>query len=313
MSGGRAKMFSLLKILKNEDGVTMVVAVAIFVVVLGCTALVADVGMAYISEQKLTNAVDAVALAAIQDINISHQQAITTAENYMAHNGYHAEDISVMIGSDNKSVEVFGTDSVDFYFAKIFGYDGTEVNAKSKAVVLPITGISGVRPFAIEDFPLQYGVQYVLKEGAGDSYHGNFGVVALGGSGASVYRNNIKYGYSGTLRVGDWIDTETGNMPSPTQEGIDFLMNQCDHAPKCTFNLYDPACARIIPVPIVDTLQVDGRKDVQIIGFAMFLIEGTTMSGGHLDVIGRFIKYYGDGEMEQGGRDFGLYAAKLVE
>ncbi len=306
-------MYSFLKILKNEDGATMVVAVAIFVTILGCMALVTDVGMAYINEQKLSNAVDAAALAAIQDINISHQQAITTAEAYMVYNGYHAEDISVIIGTDNKSVEVRGIDTVDFYFAKVLGFDSTQVNAKSKAVVSPITGISGVRPFAIEDFPLQYGVQYVLKEGVGDSYHGNFGVVALGGSGASVYRNNIKYGYSGTLRVGDWIDTETGNMPSPTQEGIDFLMNQCDHAPKCTFDHYDPSCARIIPVPIVNTLQVDGRKDVQIIGFAMFLIEGTAMSGGKLDVIGRFIKYYGDGEMEQGGRDFGLYAVKLVE
>ncbi len=306
-------MFKVLKILKNEKGSTMVMTAFIFVVVLGCGALVSDVGLAYIQKQKLTNAVDAAALAAIQDLGSSEQQIKATAEAYMVHNGFRAEDIQVIVGSDGYSVAIKGTDTVHFFFAKIFGYESTQVEAKSKASVSPITGMSGVRPFAIEDFPLQYGVQYILKEGAGDGYHGNYGAVALGGNGACTYRNNIKYGYSGVLRVGDWIETKPGNMSGPTEQGINYLMNQCTHIPKCTINHYNPSCSRIISIIIVDSLQVNGRNEVQIVGFAMFLLEGTSGNGGQKQVIGRFVKYYGDGEVGQGGRDYGLYAVKLVE
>ena len=137
--------------------------------------------------------------------------------------------------------------------------------------------------------------------------------MALGGTGASNYRYKLKYGYENTLKIGDWIETETGNMPSPTQEGVDHLMNGCTHTPKCTFAQYNVNCTRIIPLPMVNTLHVDGRKDVQIIGFAMFIVEGYQYNGGHLEVTGRFIRYAGAGDIDSNAQNFGFTGVKLVE
>lgn len=175
------------KLMKNQKGISLVIVTLAMVSILGCAAIVTDVGLTIIQKQKLSNAIDAAALAA----------------------------------------------------------------------VFPITGASGVRPLAVEKFDFQFGTEYVLKQGAGGSYNGNFGAVALGGKGANNYRNNIKYGYGGLLRIGDWVSTEPGNMSGPTQESIDYLMNQCSHTPKCTISQYDPSCPRVITIPIVNTLEVN--------------------------------------------------------
>lgn len=300
-------------ILNNQKGSSMVMAAFVFIAILGCAALITDIGMLYLHRQRLSNAVDAAALAAVQDITQNSSIVKETAEQYMQHNGFSGSNIQVTLATENNSVEIRGTSTIQFYFARVLGFDSTQVNVTAKAKALPISGMTGLRPLAVEDFPLEYGKQYILKEGAGDSYNGNFGIVALGGTGTSIYRNNLKYGYAGKIRVGDWVDTETGNMPNPTQEGIDYLMNQCSHSPKCTIDHYHPECSRLIPLPVVESLQVDGRKDVKIIGFAMFLLEGYQMSGGHLDVIGRFVRHYGKGEADGSGKDYGLKAVKLVE
>jgi Flp pilus assembly protein TadG len=300
-------------ILQQQRGTTMIMTAALMVAILGCTAIVTDMGLTYIRKQKLSNALDAAALAAAQDISISEQKARETAIEYIQKNGFSEANVEIIVSSSVKSIEIKGKDNVDFYFARVLGFYNTQVDARAKAVVFPVTGMTGVRPLAVEDFPFQYGVQYVLKEGAGDGYNGNFGPVALGGTGANNYRNNIKYGYNGKLKVGDWIETETGNMPNPTEEGVDYLMNQCNHTPKCTTNHYDLSCPRIISIPIVDTLQVNGRNEVQIVGFAAFLLEGTTRKDGHLQVLGRFIKNITVGDSDGTGRDYGLYAVKLVE
>ncbi|MGE4283683.1 MAG: pilus assembly protein TadG-related protein [Clostridia bacterium] len=300
-------------ILSQQQGAGLIIVSAGMVAILGMVALVTDVGLTYIQKQKLSNAVDAAVLAAVQDITVSEQNAKATALEYIEKNGFDEEDVVITVSSSMRTVQIEAKEQVDFFFARILGFDNTLVDAKAKAAAFPVTGMTGVRPFAVEDFPFQYGEQYVLKHGVEEGYHGNFGPVALGATGASNYRNNIKYGHTGKLKVGDWVDTETGNMPNPTEEGVDYLMNQCNHAPRCTIAQYDDSCARIIPIPIVDSLDVDGRSSVQVVGFAMFLLEGTSDSGGHMQVIGRFIKSMTTGDSGIGGRDYGLYAVKLIE
>lgn len=301
------------KLLKNQKGISLVIVTLAMVSILGCAAIVTDVGLTAIQKQKLSNAIDAAALAAVQDITVSESNARETAVQYIEQNGFGEGDVEINISSPSKSVEIKGRNTVNFNFAKLLGYDSAQVYASAKAAVFPITGSSGVRPLAVEKFDFQFGSEYFLKQGAGGSYNGNFGAVALGGKGANNYRNNIKYGYGGLLRIGDWISTEPGNMSGPTQESIDYLMNQCTHTPKCTITHYDPSCPRVITVPIVNTLQVNGRGEVQISGFAKFLLKGTTGSGGHLQAVGWFIKGVQSGESSESGTDYGLYGARLIQ
>lgn len=113
-------------------------------------------------------------------------------------------------------------------------------------------------------------MQYILKEGGGDGTNGNYGGLELCGSGASTYLSNIINAYDGPLSVGDYVSTEPGNMSGPTSQGINTLIRECNHVPKCTYDNYEPDCPRIITVVVVDSLAVNGRKDVKTVGFATF-------------------------------------------
>ncbi|WDU82741.1 hypothetical protein [Caloramator sp. Dgby_cultured_2] len=106
-----------------------------------------------------------------------------------------------------------------------------------------------------------------LKEDAGDGYHGNYGVVALGGFGANVFRINALYGYNGKISVGDLIDTEPGNMAGV----VDDIRNYINADPY-TFQNFKRDSRRLWTLPLVNTLEVDGRKKVLVVGFAEFLL-----------------------------------------
>lgn len=301
------------KHLKSQKGSTLVIILAAFVGILGAVALVSDVGLAYVHKQKLSNAVDATALAGAQELQYGSEQAISTARLYAEKNGIDPDEVNISVSSGGKSIEVDGRNTFDFFFARIFGVNSTQINSKARVVVAPVTGLKGLRPLAVQQFPFVFGEKYVLKEGADSSYHGNFGPIALGGTGASNYRNNLENSYNGMLRVGDWIPTETGNMAGPTKNGISYLLNGCTHAPKCTITSYNPQCTRLIVIPIVNTLQADGRGMIQITGFAQFILEGADNAGGHSEVTGWFVKKLAVGESDINAVDFGLHSVKLVQ
>lgn len=170
-----------------------------------------------------------------------------------------------------------------------------------------------IRPFAIEDQEFEFGKLYTLKEGGGSGSNGNYGCLALGGSGACNYRFNILNGYDGELKVGDYVETEPGNMSNPTKSSINELVNDCDHCPECTYSSFDPECSRIITVVIVDSLDVNGRSSVQIRGFASFLVKAVTGQGNKCIVEGYFVKNITQGELSEGQKDYGLTGVRLTE
>jgi hypothetical protein len=70
---------------------------------------------------------------------------------------------------------------------------------------------------------------------------------------------------------------------------------------------------RMWVVPMVDSLEVNGRKLAIVKGFAMFFIEDIGKQSGQTSITGRFVKGIIPGEMGESQQDLGLYAAKLVE
>jgi hypothetical protein len=64
---------------------------------------------------------------------------------------------------------------------------------------------------------------------------------------------------------------------------------------------------------VVNTLDVNGRKPVVVVGFASFFIEDYVDNGGHSQITGRFIQTIIDGEMGDGAADFGTRSIKLIE
>lgn len=272
----------------NQSGYALIVMSIAMVLILGLTALVTDVGLTIFEKQKLTNAIDAATLAAMQDIGKSDQDVINTAKQYASLNGEDPTQLNITINPDRKGLNVQSSKSVNYFFAKILGYNQGIVNVRAKAKVSPITAFTGIRPLAIANQTFVYGEQYTLKDGAGGGVSGNYGVLALGGNGASVYKNNLMYGYQGSIKVGDTIYTEPGNIAGPTQQAIQYLISEDSLS---TYDNFQNGSPRLIAIPVIDSLNVNGKKPVTVVGFAAFFLEGTSGNGGHTQVAGRFIKY----------------------
>ena len=302
------------RFLKSQKGSAFVIFGLSAVILIGFVSLVTDVGMMALHKAKLTHAVDSAALAGAQELVYHIYSAESRATEYLNKNGYLNDSIDVDIEEDGTAVRVTASYEVKLGLARVLGYSSQNVYATAKGKVLPVIGVNkGARPFAIENQDLEFGMQYTLKEGGGDGTTGNYGGIALGGRGANVYYNNIVDGYNDRLMVGDYIDTEPGNMSGPTENGINQLINECTHTPKCTYDHFDPNCPRVITVIIIDSLDVNGRATVQITGFASFFLEEVTGSGSESEVIGYFIKTITSGELGESQEDYGLYGVRLME
>jgi hypothetical protein len=293
----------------DEKGNAAVILCIAFTVLLGFAAYVIDIGLVYAERVKLSNALDAAVLAAAQELPNSKEKAKAVAEDYLQKNGVNVVDTIINISTDNKSIEIQGKRQVKHLFAPILGIDNSTVTVGNKGIIAPIKTVKGgIKPFAVEYFQYNYGDIVVLKQGAGSGYHGNYGPVALGGSGASIFKVNALYGYSGTLSVGDYIDTETGNMAGATNDIKNYIDSESSN-----FENFNKNSIRVWTIPLVDTLYVDGRKSVQIIGFGEFFVETVGNKSGNIEITGRFVRFVTKGDVDLELNDTGAYGVKLVK
>lgn len=297
-----------LRILKKEQGSVAIILSMAMVALLGFSGLAIDVGVTLIERTKLSNALDASVLAAAQDLPDGSAKAIATAEQYLASNDVPLNSVTIQVSPDGKSIEIIGNRNVPHYFMKVLGIDSSEVAANSKAIIAPVKSVKGgIRPFAVEDFDYVYGDLITLKQGAGDSYNGNFGVVALGGTGNSIYEYNAFYGYDGELKIGDGIPTEPGNMAGVSNQLKAYINSIYE-----TFEDHPKNSDRLWTIPLVDTLEVDGRGYITVTGFAQVFVENVYNQSGKINVDARFVKFVVNGAIDMAAEDNGVYGVKLV-
>lgn len=289
----------------NDKGSVIVLLALMMTVLLGSCALVVDVGMAYVQKAKLQNVVDASALAGAQELPDT-TSALNVANQYISLNGYSPSDIDVSFINDNNTISVTGSKTINYVFAKVLGFNTGNLNATAAATVSTIGGVSGVVPLGVEKQSFVYGQTYTLKNGGGSGNTGNYGALALGGTGASVFKSNLEDGYSGTLTVGQSVDTEPGNMKGPTDTGAS---NRINIDPTATFNTVQKGSPRIVVMPVMDTMDVNGRKPVTIVGFAVFFIE--SCSDGV--ITGDFMQMVVKNSTPGSGTNYGAYNLKLTK
>ena len=309
-----------LKNLSNEKGAIFVWLIVNIVLLMGILAFVADVGLIYFTRQKMVNAVDTAALAGARFLNEDANKAKAEAAKIAEQNGLLSSEVTVNYDPlFPNHISVDAQRVVKLIFAPLLGFNEKLITAHARAAIENITSVKGAVPFGVADNnDFQYNQLYKLKVGPGESEGGNFGCLALGGKGADVYRNNIKYGYDGTVSLDQIIQTQPGNMAGPTQDGVTYRLGQCKDG--CVFDNFKPGCPRFIIAPVVEAEDVlKGRSEVQVIGFAAFFLEGTETIGegkkaGHY-VVGRFIKWVAQGGYQSGagGNNYGLSQVKLVE
>jgi Flp pilus assembly protein TadG len=297
----------------DEDGAAIVIIALIMTALLSFSALVIDVGLLYLERVRLSNAMDSASLAGVQHLPDDPEGAVNRAMEYAVLNGADPDGIDIAIMADNTMILIDGVSRVPGIFSRLFGITESIVTAGSAAKVGYTKGIRGTVPFGVVNRPFEYGIEYVLKFGEGSDQvsSGNFGALALGGTGSAIYMDNIMYGYDEYLEVGDWVPTEPGNMSGPTMDGVSYRLNLCPHTPKCTWDTVRKGCPRIILVPIVDGFG-NGRGLVNIIGFSAFFLEDVSGSGKSCNVVGRFLRYAVDGEI---GADsyYGLRSFRLIQ
>jgi len=203
----------------------------------------------------------------------------------------------------------------DFIFARVLGISSGTVEATASAVKTSPGGGTGVLPLSIkeEDLP-EFGEQAVLKYDAQNVENGNFGPVRIDGSGASVYKDSMKYGSDSVVCAdattagecqetspecdGPECLTEPGNMTGPTRDGIDYRMDEDNTADECNDFTGDngafvdngdgthylkPGCNPFLAggenslrVVLIPIIDelCNGSCEVTIKGFALFYLEG---------------------------------------
>jgi len=143
--------------------------------------------------------------------------------------------------------------------------------------------------------------------------HGWFGALSLGGSGASRYKQNLKNGYQEELKIGMVVDTETGNMSGPTRDGIEDRLARCPHTPRCTVDTFHRDCPMVLYIPVIKAHQTTGQvKQVEIVGFAAFLVTEAPGNGNDSVVKGYFINTILPGDIDFTKESYGLNGVRLI-
>lgn len=297
--------------LREERGATVVLVAVGMVAVIGMAALSLDIGELVRVRAHLSDAAIAAALSAARELpdnpNAARQLAVT-----VAHANGVDDPVDVIISSsktggpqDRVTVTVRGY--ATFRFAPVLGRNGANVVQSATAQVGTASGMRGLVPLGVQKGPFQYGQIYTLK--SDDTLvPGNFGALALGGTGADNYRDNLQHGYSGVIKTGMQIETEPGDMTGPTEEG---LQPRIAADPSATCETVKPGSPRILYVPIVDFTGVHGRDTVPVVGFAAFFLSGVDKG----KVTGCFLRLVSDGDWAplDPANDYGLHTVALVQ
>lgn len=170
----------------------------------------------------------------------------------------------------------------------------------------------GAVPLGIKEDELDaltYGDPYTLKVGPGESEGGNFGVLELKGPGANNYEHALKFGFDKNLKIGDIIETESGNMAGGTRRGVDYRIDNCP----------DPDerdCPRYMLIIVYKENEWQNQnklKNVEITGFAYFLLSERKAHNDD-EINGTFVKRTSAGATgDESAKDGGAYAIRLIE
>lgn len=281
------------------------VAVAAF---MATAAVAVDLGNLFVHRQHLKVVADGAALAAARSLP-DQSFAVVAASEILDRNGITGAEFtrSVTTSADGSSATVALTRQSPTLFARLLGLSAVTVPATSTAVGAPAGRVSGVAPFGIPNQSFVYGQQVTIKASNSNQYGlaGFFGALALGGTGAITYENNLAHGYGQPLGVGDLVSLESGDMVGPTRRAV---QQRLDQAPQETWTSYSASSPRLIMVAVLDFSNVSGSGQARVLGFAAFFLE--SVSGGDID--GRYVRHVADAEAATTGTDYGLRVAKLT-
>jgi hypothetical protein len=269
------------------------------VALLAMGAFVVDVGGAYETHRQTQAAADASALGAAQLLPGDTSAATSTATALQQTN-LASGSINTPVYSStytaNDTVTVTANKSLSGVFSTIF--NGKTAHATAKATVGSYTGWStNIAPWAIAQQSLVWGQTVQFKTQTSGSA-GNFGGAQLPiiqdgcslGTGGNDYRDLIdNTDQSCLVQVGDVLNSKTGNLAGPTQQGLQnrVVNGQSVQQPFCmqpqdcpildqqsdgSYVLTTYSHPNLVVIPVVNTIG-NGSTSYTVVGFAWFIIQ----------------------------------------
>lgn len=351
---------------RSQRGVTTVIVAIALLALLGISGLALDMGHAFVNNTRLQNAVDAGALSGAKVLSQTGDQTAATdaARATFSENATdHGNDELAVIPDSDVIVEFSdqlipftpgGTDpeyvrvrvnnfTLESFLIQVLGFADKPVAASAVAGPSPqLAEACDLIPVMVcgdpdADPPLYgytAGQDVVLKSpapGAEEIGPGNFQLIALGGTGGNVVRQNMAGGYDDCLIAGEPVLTEPGNEVGPVAQGLNTRfgdyqggMSPDEYPPDLvtdaggagypdTYTDYtadyaipdydEPSIGeaerRVVSLPIVDCSEAAlGRTDMPYLDLACFFLrEPATHSGSTQEIHGEFL----DGGCATGG------------
>ncbi|TJY40726.1 hypothetical protein E5161_16395 [Cohnella pontilimi] len=299
------------RLIREQQGSTIVLAGFALILLLTVAGLVVDGGTMYAAKSHLQKAANAAALSGAQELTSDRSKVEAVLNDILSR---HKEQSS-LTGADiemKSSVRVHLSKKVPLAFSRLLGKQSVTVQVEAAAQILPMGSAVGAAPLGIdESIELKYNTPYNLKVDSGNSNTGYFGVLALGGPGASTYEENLKYGYANEITIGNIIDTQTGNIAGKTREGVKLRIDS-DPYPPGDYSHRDSPRVILIPVYRPYNQTSNQMKQIEVTGFAFFYIL-EPMSSNDDSIRGMFIERPDTGFYKPGAVDKGAFAIRLVE
>ena len=295
---------------RNEEGSSIVLLALALAGILAILGLVIDGGTLYATKTHLQKAANAAVLSGAQELTNQSAKVTQVVGEVLTKHGETSSLYATNIEMGHK-VTIQLQRNVPLAFSSLFGLSSTPVSVKAAAELQAMGRAQGAAPLGIDDsIQLVHNVEYTLKVDQTEATYGNFGILALGGPGASTYEDNLMHGYTNELKIGDVIDTQTGNIVGKTRNAVNFRIDAC---PYVSGDMSRRDCPRIILVPTYrPNITGNQLKSITVTGFAFFYITDP-MSSKDKTVKGMFISRADTGFSDPNATAQGAFAIKLTE
>jgi len=330
----------------DERGVLILWLGVFMLFIIGFASLAVDMAKMMATRTQLQNAADAAALAAVSALDpeagaIVQDSALVRAQfTASQHKAFVMNPEALQLLPADVTfptplevrVTVRRRDDVGgamvTHFAHVLGLNAFDLSAtavaKADTTPQPCEGLvpmAPVEPPTSGWFDPSCDSTYTLKVGAGDGEQGNYELLdfpacdegpCAGTEGGSAIRCFSENGYGCCLGEGvEFSLTEPGNKVGPFRQGMQARWDaDTDRRDGICYEDYAGNGNRIMPVPVVETFDVNGKKWVRILKFSAFFMKYRPPSDGTLD--GQFINAVISGGPGGGGHGT-LYTLRLVE
>jgi hypothetical protein len=328
-------LFKKFRLHREENGNILVMFAFYFLIFIGISGLVIDVGILYKTKSELRKTANTSVLSGGQELLNSGSAVLLGPQELLNSESLVAPIVQEILKADGEEgslkrivikpngenkLKVTLEKRVPLHFMKLFGMNEFTVEASASGILVPM--VAGLRavPLGIDSsIDLKNdGTEYQLKVGAGDSTIGNFGVLQLSGKGSTDYQSDLKYGFNEVIKAanadgtgGDVLPTKTGNMDGNTRDAINYRISSSPYPEGPPYYSDDP---RIILIMKYEPIYGAGKQltSVRVVGFAFFYIL-KPMSQHDTTITGKFIESVGGGVGDENAADTGAYVVKLVE